>query len=81
MLCSASPSLRGGAQGLLQLRVPLDALGMFVHPRLFALSLAGKALDAQGRLTDARLHEELDDLAERFIRYSASLAIKKPEGS
>jgi NAD(P)H-dependent FMN reductase len=67
LLLSASPSLRGGAQGLVQLKLPLESLGMFVFPRIFTLGRAQEALSAKGRLKDAKLQEELERLVKHFL--------------
>lgn len=72
LLISASPSLRGGAQGLVQLQPPLAALGAFVYPRLYTLSRANSLFDENG-LTDKRLHSELKDLVSGFMEYLKSL--------
>jgi chromate reductase, NAD(P)H dehydrogenase (quinone) len=67
LLLSASPSLRGGAQGLVHLKVPLAALGVFVFPRVFTLARAGEALDGKGGFKIAKLHEELKHLVRDFL--------------
>src|SRR5262249_13229074 len=59
LLLSASPSLRGGAQGLVHLKVPLEALGMFVFPRIFTLSRAKEAFDGKEAFRDTKLGSEL----------------------
>lgn len=72
LLLSASPSLRGGMLGLAQLRTPLAALGVLVHPRVFSLSRAGDALAGES-LADAKLDAELGQLVGDFTRMTAAL--------
>ncbi len=73
LLLSASPSLRGGAQGLIQLRVPLEHLGMFVFPRIFALSRAETAMNGDGAFNDAKLTGELTQLVTEFCATTKAL--------
>ncbi len=68
MLLSASPSRRGGLQGLLQLRVPLEALHMHVYPRYFALGEAAAALATPGTLTPPELGQELAEITAAYVR-------------
>jgi len=72
LLLSASPSLRGGAQGLIHLKVPLQALGAFVFPRLFTLSRALEMFDGHA-LKDAKLNDELVALVSDFIKMASAL--------
>jgi NAD(P)H-dependent FMN reductase len=73
LLLSASPSLRGGAQGLVHLKVPLQALGVFVFPRLFTLSRADEAFAADGALKDANLAAELLQIVTHFTQTTKAL--------
>lgn len=73
LLMSATPSLRGGAQGLVQLRTPLSALGAFVFPRLFTLSRAEEAL-ASGAFQDLRLQEEMVQLIEDYFVFAKAVS-------
>jgi chromate reductase len=68
MLLSASPSRRGGLQGLLQLRVPLESLHMHVYPRYFALGEAAAALATPGTLTPPALATELAEITASYVR-------------
>lgn len=72
LLLSASPSLRGGAQGLVQLSLPLSALGTHVYPKLFTLAKAETVLQ-DGVLNDSTLNKELTQLIEGFIRFTKAL--------
>ena len=73
LLLSASPSLRGGAQGLIHLKVPLQALGVFVFPRLFTLSRADEAFGGESVLKDANLAAELLQIVTHFIQTTKAL--------
>ena len=72
LLLSASPSLRGGAQGLVQLTVPLSALGVHVYPKMFTLAEAGALLE-DNIVKDSALNAELKQLTENFIRFTRAL--------
>jgi chromate reductase len=76
MLLSASPSLVGGNRGLWSLRVPLEHLGVFVHPAMFSLAKAHEAFDQEGSLADPALADRLvqalahfRDLVEASVHY------------
>lgn len=47
LLLCASPSTRGGIIGLQQLSIPLEHLGLWVHPKLIGIGEAETRLDAQ----------------------------------
>ncbi|SDD59124.1 NADPH-dependent FMN reductase [Glycomyces harbinensis] len=81
LLMSASPGPVGGHRGLLALRVPLEGIGMRLHPTMFSLAKADKAFDASGGLADpgdgARLDAVLDGyltVVEAVTRYPAARA-------
>jgi NAD(P)H-dependent FMN reductase len=67
LLLSASPSLRGGAQGLIHLKVPFEALGAFPFPRIFTLARAEEMFNGGHTLEDARLKAELAQLVTDFL--------------
>lgn len=73
LLLSASPSLRGGAQGLVHLKAPLMALGVYIFPRLFTLSRASDAFDGKNALINAELDAELDQIVKDFMHYTHAL--------
>lgn len=50
LLLCASPSVRGGAVGLTQLRVPLEVLGAWVYPQLITIGTAHDAFAEEGHL-------------------------------
>lgn len=74
LLLSASPSRRGGAQGLVHLKVPLESLGMFVFPRVFTLARAEEAFGGKEGFKDMKLKEELERLVTEFVGMTAALS-------
>jgi NAD(P)H-dependent FMN reductase len=66
LLMSASPSLAGGNRGLWSLRVPLEHLGARVFPDMFSLSMAHKAMTAEG-MTDPALNARFDKTIQAFL--------------
>lgn len=68
LLLSASPSLRGGAEGLVQLRTPLAALGAFVYPKLFTLSRADDEV-----LKSPKLTGDLQQMVKGYIAFANAL--------
>lgn len=72
LLLSASPSLRGGAQGLVQLRTPLSALGAFVYPKIFYLAKADVLLQ-NDTITDERVRLDLQQLTQNFVKFAGAL--------
>jgi len=73
LLLSASPSLQGGIKGLIHLRVPLEALGVYVYPKMFALSNALQSLDGGGRITVPVVEDDLKQITVDFIDYATRL--------
>lgn len=74
LLLSASPSLQGGIKGLLHFRVPLEALGMHVHPKMFTLSDALNALTAEGTITIPKIEQDLNSCIQEYVNYAKKLA-------
>lgn len=74
LLLSATPSLRGGAQGLVQLRAPLSALGCHVFPRLFTLSLADTLWTENHQLKDQKISRDLQQTVQDFIAFTNALS-------
>lgn len=71
LLLSASPSRRGGLQGLMQLRVPLEALHCHVFTRMLAVGDIHNAWNQE----DAIFHEpdlmgECDALIRDFVAFT-----------
>lgn len=73
LLISASPSLVGGIRGLWQLRIPLEGLGVFVYPDMYALGSAHGAFDDQGRLKDAQMAQRLRGTIEGYLWMAGAL--------
>ena len=73
LLLSASPSIRGGTSGLLQLKLPLEALGVTVYPKMFPLSNANQLLDESGSIGDAAIADSLREVVEGYVRFAAAL--------
>jgi NAD(P)H-dependent FMN reductase len=67
LLLSASPSMAGGNRGLWALRVPFEHLGARLYPDMFSLATAHDALDAEGRIADARLQERFETNIVNFM--------------
>ncbi|MGB8649266.1 MAG: NAD(P)H-dependent oxidoreductase [Mycobacteriales bacterium] len=76
MLLSASPSLVGGNRGLWALRMPLEHLGVYVHPAMFSLARAHEGFGDDGGLLDPGLTDRLSlalaqfrELVEAAVHY------------
>lgn len=79
LIMSASPSVMGGIRGLWQLRVPLEGLGVFLHPEMFALAQAHAAFDDEGRLQDDTVAERLRQTVADFVQMATALARRVSE--
>lgn len=66
LLLSASPSMRGGNQGLWALRVPLEHLGARVFPDMFSLAQAHKALSGD-TFVDPALQKRFEQNLHGFL--------------
>ena len=73
LLSSASPSLVGGARGLLSLRVSFEALGTWVYPKMFTLAQAPAAFNDDGSLASEDLATMLDGMVADYC--SAAVAL------
>ena len=67
LLLSASPSGSGGLLGLAHTRVPFDALGVHVFPKMVAIPRSQTAFNAQGLLTDEKAGQKLRDALDAFV--------------
>ena len=67
LLLSSSSGMVGGIRGLWQLRIPLEGLGTFVHPDMYALPLGGQAFDEAGALKDAAPRERLEKIVAGYL--------------
>jgi NAD(P)H-dependent FMN reductase len=75
LLLSASPSLVGGIRGLWQLRIPLEGMGVTLHPTMFALSKAQDAFNDEGGLKDGPLAERLKGTVEKYLFMAERLSV------
>jgi NAD(P)H-dependent FMN reductase len=74
LLVSASTAGAGGARGLWQLRIPLEACGVHVHPEMFALPAAGQAFDETGLWREARHAQRLAGIVQGYLRVGRAIA-------
>lgn len=74
MLMGASNGPIGTNRGLLQIRVPLECLGVAVYPRTFGLPNAGGAFSDGGQLADTRNDDRLRALVGKYLAFAAALA-------
>jgi NAD(P)H-dependent FMN reductase len=72
-LLAASTSMVGGIRGLWALRVPLEGLGVFLHPDMFALAQAPQALDERGKLKDPVMQERLRKMVHGYLEMGRKL--------
>ena len=73
-LLSASSSQVGGIRGLWQLRIPLEGLGVLLHPDMYALPWADKSFGPDGRLTDADRQGRLAAMVTSYVGVARKLA-------
>lgn len=67
LLLSASPSMAGGNRGLWALRVPLEHLGVQVHPDMFSLAQAHEALTPDGTIANPKLQAWFEGNIQGFL--------------
>ncbi|MFO1241932.1 MAG: NAD(P)H-dependent oxidoreductase [Rickettsiales bacterium] len=72
-LMCATPSKRGGALCLSHLKIPLEALGVYVYPEVFTLSEATQAFDASGKITIPKASEQFYQLLESYRQFTQKL--------
>lgn len=73
LLLSASPSVRGGITGLMQLRVPLEVLHVWVYPQLISIGKAHEAIK-EGELLAKKEYDFLNTHIVQFVKASAQLS-------
>jgi len=78
LLLSASPSARGGILGLTHLKTSLEALDMFVHPRMFTLGNAIQAFAPDGSLSNPEKQQQLNALLAAYVQTSHALGDSSP---
>ncbi len=74
MLLAASNSQVGGIRGLTQLRIPLEGLGVLIHPDMYALPWADKAFGPTGRLIEAERQARLEAMVRGYVTVARKLA-------
>lgn len=75
-LISASKSRVGGQRGLLQTRIPLEALGVFVYPETFSVPRAPEAFTDDGSLKDPEATERLRRMVRAYLVAGRALAAR-----
>lgn len=73
-LSSASPSLVGGARGLIAVRPTLSFMGAWLMPDSFSLANASQAFDNDGLLKDGELDDILLEMLNKFVNAASKLA-------
>jgi NAD(P)H-dependent FMN reductase len=73
LLLSTSTGAVGGARGLWQLRIPLEGLGVFVFPSMFALPSGRQAFTEQGALVEPSQAERLRKMLAEYLEAAARL--------
>lgn len=73
MLLAASPGVVGGIRGLWQLRIPLEGIGVTLHPDMFALAGAANAFAPDGTLLDEKLQERLENVVAAYVAMATAL--------
>ncbi len=76
LLMSASPSLVGGARGLTSLRLPLEILGCWCYPKMFALAQAGQAYGEDGNIANEALAGMFRGMIEDYLSAAAALGAR-----
>lgn len=69
LLLGASPGELGAMRGLLHSKMPFEALGNFVYPRVYGLPKADQAFGDNNKLSDAKRQETLAKLISEFIEH------------
>jgi chromate reductase len=72
-LLSASTSQVGGIRGLWQLRIPLEGLGVLVHPDMYSLPWADKSFDEAGELKEKERRDRLAQMLEAHLATARKL--------
>jgi NAD(P)H-dependent FMN reductase len=73
-LLAASNGQVGGVRGLWQLRVPLEGLGVLLHPDMYTLPWAEKAFGPDGRLIDQGRQDRLAAMVQGYLTVARKLA-------
>lgn len=78
LIMSASTGPIGGIRGLWQLRIPLEGLGMFVHPDMYIVPHGNDAFTPEGGLVDPKAAERLDGVVRDYLSAARALAGREP---
>lgn len=78
MLLSASTSQVGGIRGLWQLRIPLEGLGMILHPDMYTLPWAEKMFDGDGKINDEERQARLQEMLKGYLTMTRKLLAPLP---
>ncbi len=73
LLMSATPGSRGGIIGLNHLKTPLEALQLFVFPKVFPLGYTEQAFDAEHCLSDKKQRESFLSMLDDYILFTRKL--------
>jgi chromate reductase, NAD(P)H dehydrogenase (quinone) len=73
-LLSASPAQVGGIRGLWQLRIPLEGLGVLIHPDMYSLPWADKSFDEAGELKEKERRDRLAQMLGAYLATARKLA-------
>jgi chromate reductase, NAD(P)H dehydrogenase (quinone) len=73
-LLAASNGQVGGIRGLWQLRIPLEGLGVTLHPDMYTLPWASKAFGPDGRLIEQERQDRLAAMVQRYLEMARKLA-------
>jgi NAD(P)H-dependent FMN reductase len=80
LLLAASSGQVGGIRGLWQLRIPLEGLGTFVFPGMFALPFGGTAFAETGALKDGDVQARLQRLIQDYLRFARAVGPMRGQG-
>jgi chromate reductase len=72
-LLSASTAQVGGIRGLWQLRIPLEGVGVLVHPEMYSLPWADKSFDEAGELKEKERRDRLALMLEAYLATARKL--------
>ena len=79
MLLSASTSQIGGIRGLWQLRIPLEGLGMILHPDMYTLPWAEKMFDGEGKISEEERLVRLEGMLTGYLTMTRKLLAPPPQ--
>jgi chromate reductase len=73
-LLSASTAQVGGIRGLWQLRIPLEGVGVLVHPDMYSLPWADTSFDETGGLKEKERRDRLAQMLSGYLATARKLA-------